>query len=73
MEEFTKRLNNIQDTYYGFIVAVLTYVKKSPSRLNAVEEFMDQNPNALTADILEFISDQDDFYDDSAPAINEAS
>ncbi len=31
MEEFTKRLNNIQDTYYGFIVAVLTYVKKSPS------------------------------------------
>ena len=42
-------------------------------RCSNMEEFMDQNPNALTADILEFISDQDDFYDDAAPAINEAS
>ena len=32
MEKLTIRLNNVKDTYYGFVVAVLTYIKKKPSR-----------------------------------------
>ena len=73
MEAFAIRLNNIKDTYYDFVIAVLTYVKKKESRLKAVESFMNENPNALTSDILEFISDQDDFYEDAAPARSEAT
>lgn len=65
MEQFTMRLNNIEDSYYGFIAAVLTYVKNKPSRLNAVNEYLDSHPKAMTSDILEFISNQDDFYEDS--------
>ncbi len=72
MEKFTIRLNNVKDTYYGFVVAVLTYVKKKSSRLNAVEKFMDENPNALTSDILSFISNQEDFHEDAAPERAEA-
>ncbi len=28
VEELTIKLNNVKDSYYGFVVAVLTYVKK---------------------------------------------
>lgn len=68
MEAFTVKLNNVADSYYGFVVAVLTYVKKKESRFAAVEEFMRNNPSALSSDILEFISNQDDFYEDAAYA-----
>ncbi len=67
MEAFTIRLNSVKDAYYGFIVAVLTYVKKKTSRLEAVEAFLNDNPNALSADILGFISEQDDFFEDATP------
>ena len=66
MEEFTIRLSNVKDSYYGFIVAVLSYVKKKTSRLEAVKAFMDEHPEALSSDILEFISDQEDIYEDVA-------
>ena len=56
MEEFAIKLNNVTDSYYGFIIAVLTYVKKKDSRLKAVDSFMNNNPSALSSDILEFIS-----------------
>ena len=65
MEEFTIRLNNIKDSYYGFVVAVLNYVNGNNSRYEVVSTFMDDNPEALSSDILEFISGQKDFYDDN--------
>lgn len=68
MEEFAIRLNNVADSYYGFVVAVLTYVKNKPFRYGVVEEFMNNNPSASTSDILAFISEQDDFYEDAAYA-----
>lgn len=63
MEEFAIKLNNVADSYYGFVVAVLTYVKNKESRLEVVENFINNNPSALSSDILEFISEQDDFYE----------
>lgn len=68
MEEITARLNNVEDSYQGFVRAVLTYVKKKQSRMEAVLEFMDNNPYALSSDILKYISDQEDFYEDAAYA-----
>lgn len=66
MEAFTIKLNNISDSYYDFVVAVLSYVKKKPERLNVVETFIETHPTALTSDILHFISSQEDFYEDAA-------
>ena len=68
MEAFAVKLNNIADSYYGFVVAVMTYVKNKESRLEVVEDFINNNPSALSSDILEFISKQDDFYEDAAYA-----
>lgn len=66
MEDFTLMLNNIEDSYYGFVAAVLTYVKKKQTRFDKVKEYIENNPTALSSDILAFISDQDDFYEDAA-------
>ena len=68
MEEFTIKLNNVADSYYGFVVAVLTYVNNKKTRLNVVDNYMNNNPSALTSDILAFISEQEDFYEDAAYA-----
>lgn len=73
MDDLLTRLNGVQDSYYGFVVAVLTYVKKNSNRLEAVSSFMNNNPSALSSDILKFISEQDDFYEDAAYADVEAS
>ena len=66
MEEFTIRLNNVSDSYDSFVDGVLNYVEKKQSRLIAVETFMDEHPEATTSDILWFISNQRDFYEDMA-------
>ena len=68
MEKFTIRINNIKDAYYGFTVAVLTYVKNKPSRLEVIEKYLDEHPDTCASDVLMFISDQEDFYEDSAYA-----
>ena len=54
-------------------IAVMTYVKKKNDRLETVVSFMNENPEALSSDILKFISDRDDFYEDSAYPNVEAS
>lgn len=58
---FYHRLLNVNDTYFGFIMGVLTYTQKSAARQASVEKFMEDNPDALSSDILEFISNQPDF------------
>ena len=62
IEKLVIKLNNVSDSYYSFIVAVLSYVKKNESRFQAVTEFMDNDPDALSSDILSFITEQSDFY-----------
>lgn len=64
MEPLAIKLNNIPDSYYGFVVAVLTYVRNKESRLAVVEKYINNNPAALSSDILEFIAEQDDFYEE---------
>ena len=66
MKELTIKLNQIEDSYYGFVVAVLTYVKKKQTRLDTVKMFMEEHPHATSSDVLEFISNQEDFYEDAS-------
>ena len=66
MKEMTIMLNNVKDSYYDFVVAVLNYVKKKQSRMENVKDYIVKNPDASTSDILEFISNQADFYEDAA-------
>ena len=60
IKEFAGRLANVRDANYDFAVRILTYVKENKSHLEAVKLFMDENPDASSSDISEFISKQDD-------------
>ena len=51
--------------YEDFIYAVLTYVKKNSDRMSRVKTYIQEHPEALTSDVLQFISDQPDFYEDA--------
>ncbi len=66
MEDFKTTLENIEDSYYGFVAAVITYVQKKQSRFDAVSSFIINNPKALSSDILQFITNQPDFFEDAA-------
>ena len=66
MEELRKKLEGVSDTYLDFILGVMTYCKKKDERLRAVMKFMDDNPLATSSEIIDFIADQPDFYEDSA-------
>lgn len=61
-----RKLKNIGDSYDDFVAAVLIYTKKKPSRRRVVEDFLDHHPGTSTSDILEYISNQADFFEDAA-------
>ena len=69
MDELTHMLNNVSDSYYDFVVAVLSYAKKKEHREKAVSEYMMSNPDAKSSDILLFVSEQEDFYEDNLAEI----
>ncbi len=64
MEEFTKRLTNIPGSYFNFVVGIITYAKKNPQRMNNINKFLDEHPDATTSDIVYFVINQPDFHDD---------
>lgn len=65
MKELTNLLKNVSNSYDSFVSSVLTYAGKKKSRLEVVKKFVIEHPTANTSDILEFISNLDDFYEDA--------
>ena len=68
MSELTILLNNVEDTYYDFVLAMVRYAEKKPSRRDLLLDFIKSNPHALSSDIIEFVSNQPDFAEDAACA-----
>lgn len=64
LDEMKEILLGVNDSYEGFIKGVLNYVDKKDKRCRVVMEYLEEHPEALSSDILEFISDQEDFYED---------
>lgn len=60
-------LLKVADSYYAFVVGTLVYAKKKQSRLEAVIAYLENNPDAMSSDVVGFISDQPDFYEDAVP------
>ena len=66
MEELNNRLCNIKDSYSDFVGAIMHYANEKPSRLEVLIDFLNNNPNASSSDVVKFVSDQPDFSDDAA-------
>ena len=65
MNELTKMLNNVSDSYYDFVVAALSYAKKKEPRIQLLKDFLSNNPDTTSSEVLSFISEQQDFYEDN--------
>jgi len=61
MEELVNKLNEIQDSYFGFVAGIVTYAKKKPERLKKVMDFMDSSADLISSDIVKFVMQQPDF------------
>ena len=66
MDELMLLLNNIDDAYFDFVSAIAHYAEKKPSRLKKVLAFLKSNPDAKSSDIIKFVSEQKDFFEDAA-------
>ena len=66
MNELKERLLKVEDSYYDFVSAILYYAEKKESRCKAIINYLDENPEALSADIVKFVSLQDGFFEDAA-------
>ncbi len=63
MDELYGKLNAIPDSYYGFVMGIMSYAKRKPERLQNVLRYMDETPNLTTSDIVKFVMDQPDFHE----------
>jgi hypothetical protein len=66
MEELVCLLNRVDDSYFDFVSAMIHYAEKKTDRLRRVLDYIKNNPNALSSDIIKFVSEQEDFYEDAA-------
>lgn len=66
MDELTALLNGIEDSYYDFVSAILHYAEKKKSRMNVLVQFIKEHPGVKTSEVVKFVSDQEDFYEDAA-------
>ena len=66
MEELMILLNNIDDSYFDFVSGIAHYAEKKPSRVEALLKFLKANPEAKSSDVVKFVSEQKDFYEDAA-------
>ena len=66
MTELIKHLSCIPDVYDDFVYGVISYAMKNPVHIQVLHDYMNDNPDATSSDIVRFISMQPDFHDYSA-------
>ncbi len=67
MTELKEMLIRVKDSYFDFVIGILAYAGKNKNRLEKVTDYIKNNPDLSTSDIIYFVSCQPDFYDDMAP------
>ena len=66
MEELVSLLNNVEDSYFDFVSAIVHYAEKKESRRCLLVKYIKDNPNIKSSDIVRFVSNQKDFMEDAA-------
>ena len=64
MEELIIRLNNIPNSYFGFVAGITAYAKKKPEHLEKIMQYIKTTENLTTSDVVRFVMLQPDFHED---------
>lgn len=68
MRELARLLIDIEDSYDDFVTGILHYAGKKQFRLDEVIGYLHSNPGAKSSDVISYVSEQPDFYEDGASA-----
>ena len=63
VKKLQDRLVMVPDTYSDFVSGIIHYSLKKPERMNVVMEYLEKHPDAMSSDIVKFVSDQPDFME----------
>lgn len=63
MNELKELLISVSDSYFDFVLGVLNYAKHSKGGCKVMIDFIRNNPDALTSDIIEYMLSREDYYD----------
>ncbi len=66
MSELIKEISSLPNVYEDFIYGVLNYARRKPEHVDLLLNFLRNNENLTTSDVVYFISIQPDFHDYSA-------
>ena len=66
MGELKKLLQNVGDSYNDFVMGMMNYADFNADREERLIGYLKNNPEALSSDIIEFVSKQADFYEDAS-------
>ena len=64
MEELTRKLNEMQGSYFAFVTGISAYARKKPERLEKVLQYINNTENLTTSDVVKFVMMQPDFHED---------
>lgn len=64
VEELIKKLNEMPNSYFGFVAGIVTYTKKKPERLEKVLDYINSNNELSPSDVVKFVMMQPDFHED---------
>ena len=63
MDELYAKLNTIPDSYFGFVMGIISYAKRKPERLDKVLRYLNEAPNPTSSDVVKFVMEQPDFHE----------
>ena len=64
MEELKKLLINVPNSYYDFVVAMMSFAKDSSLREEKLKSYITNNPHATASDVIKFASFELDLIDE---------
>ncbi len=65
MDELIILLNKIDDSYFDFVSGITRYAENKQSRIDALLKFLKENPEVKSSDVIKFVSEQRDFFEDA--------
>ncbi len=65
MEKLKDLLLKVDGSYYDFVVAMLSFAKKSDYREKRLEEYLFDNPSATASDVILYTSTELDLLSDN--------
>lgn len=66
LTELIKKISEISDVYEDFVLGVISYAKKDSAHVRILNDYLEDNPDLTTSDMVEFIIRQPDFHRYSA-------